>query len=178
MEHGAGPAFVPRPVDQARWSTRFTQLGPTMMTADFALEVRSALYRHIAATAAIPTLAEMAQQLGATRNAIRDAYGHLYRSRTLVLEDDGETIRMAPPFSGVPTQHVVLANGREYFANCSWDALGIPAALHTDADVRSRCEQSGEALHLRVRDANVEPAACTIHFAVPAAHWWDDIVYT
>ena len=95
-----------------------------------------------------------------------------------MLEEDGSSIRMAPPFSGVPTQHVVLAGGRRYFANCAWDALGIPAALHQPAVVHSRCEQSFEPLRLEVGLEGPEPSPWLFHSLVPAARWWDDIVFT
>ena len=70
--------------------------------------------------------------------------------RVLVLEPEGESIRMAPPFSGVPSQHVVIAGETKYFASCAWDSFGIPAALHRPATVHSRCEQSGEPLNLEI----------------------------
>jgi hypothetical protein len=85
---------------------------------------------------------------------------------------------MAPPFSGVPTQHIVKAGNVSYFANCAWDALGIPAALQKRAVVHSRCEQSMEPLHLEVGLQGPEPSDWLFHCAVPAAHWWDDIVFT
>ena len=72
----------------------------------------------------------------------------------------------------------VNVGAKKYIANCSWDALGIAAALHADADVHSRCEQTREPLHLRIRGGRCLPEPSVIHFAVPAAHWWDDIVYT
>ena len=85
---------------------------------------------------------------------------------------------MAPPFSGVPTQHRVTSAGTSYFANCAWDALGIPAALHRGATVHSRCEQSLEPLELAVSEGGPEPSAWLFHCVVPAAKWWDDIVFT
>jgi len=57
-------------------------------------------------------------------------------------------------------------------------ALGVAAALHDDADVATTCGDCGEAMSLEVRDGAPLPQDCAIHFAVPAAHWWDDIVYT
>jgi hypothetical protein len=85
---------------------------------------------------------------------------------------------MAPPFSAVPTPFRVAAAGREYFANCVWDAFGIPAALHRDADVEASCACCGEPMSLAVRDGRPLPAPGIAHFAVPAARWWDDIAYT
>jgi hypothetical protein len=95
----------------------------------------------------------------------------------LVLQEDGESIRMAPPFSGVPTQHRVDVAGVSYHANCAWDALGIPAALHRPATVHSRCEQSLEPLEIAVSERGPE-SDWLFHCVVPASQWWDDIVFT
>jgi hypothetical protein len=109
---------------------------------------------------------------------VLDSYQRLRAQRLLVLEEDGSSIRMAPPFSGVPTQHIVEAEGIQYFANCAWDALGIPAALQKPATVHSRCEQSAEPFHLQVDLKGPEPSDWLFHCLVPAAKWWDDIVFT
>ena len=145
---------------------------------DFDVEVKLAVYRHFAGTGVRPSTAQVAGALGATVASVREAFGRLRTRRVLVLEDDGESIRMAPPFSGVPTQHVVTADGVSYFANCAWDALGIPAALHRPATVRSRCEQSLCPLLLEVSAAGPGPSEWLFHCVVPAAQWWADIVFT
>jgi hypothetical protein len=93
------------------------------------LQVKLAVYGHFAETGRHPSLDAMADRIGLTVPNVLDAYRHLRAQRVLVLESDGASIRMAPPFSGVVTQHVVAAGGVSYFANCAWDALGIPAAL-------------------------------------------------
>jgi hypothetical protein len=85
---------------------------------------------------------------------------------------------MAPPFSGIPTQHIIEASGVQYYANCAWDALGIPAALHSPGTVHSLCEQSGELFRLNVGLHGPEPSDWVFHCLVPAAQWWDDIVFT
>ena len=78
----------------------------------------------------------------------------------------------------MPTQHRVLAGGREYFANCAWDALGVAAALQSDAVVLSECAQSHEPLRLRVYRTGPEKSEWLFHCLVPAAKWWDDLVFT
>ena len=66
-----------------------------------------------------------------------------------------------------------------YFANCIWDALGIPAMLGgVDARIETRCSDCGEALAVEVQDHTVRGDSQVVHFAVPAARWWDDIVFT
>jgi alkylmercury lyase-like protein len=140
--------------------------------------VKLAVYRHTAEQGLPPTAARMADQLGVSLDDLRQAYARLAGRRLLVLEPDALTIRMAPPFSGVPTQHRVRSGGVEYFANCAWDALGIPAALRRPAEVFSRCGQSGEPLHLSVGTDGPGPSTWLFHCAVPAARWWQDIVFT
>jgi alkylmercury lyase-like protein len=140
--------------------------------------LKTAIYRHVADTGRLPDPAAMARASAMSREEVRQAYRRLAARRVLVLESDGETIRMAPPFSGVETQHRVRVGTIDYYANCAWDALGIPAALRGEGEVWSRCEQSMEPLHLEVSREGPLPEPCVIHFAVPAAHWWDDIVHT
>lgn len=145
---------------------------------DFDTQVKLAIYEHIAAATTPPGLAEVAARVGADEATVHDAYRRLFANRVLVIEPDGVSIRMAPPFSGVPTQHRARVGGKDYFANCAWDALGIPAALHAPGEVFSRCEQTLAPLHLDVGSDGPAPEPCTIHFAVPAARWWKDIVFT
>ena len=155
--------------------------GWTQMNTDkegFDLEVKLAIYRHFAATGVRPSCEEIAAKVAGSASEVAEAYQRLRAQRVLVLEDDGVSIRMAPPFSGVATQHVVKAEGRSYFANCAWDALGIPAGLGKAATVHSRCEQSMEALRLEVGVGGPAATDWVFHCLVPAAHWWDDIVFT
>jgi len=145
---------------------------------DFDTRVKVAIYRATAESGSVPSLEEVAAKVGATPAHVQEAYTRLRAARLLLLEPDGVTIRMAPPFSGVPTQHCVTVSGTEYYANCAWDALGIPAALHRCGVVDSRCEQSFEPLHLQVGLDGPEPSSWLFHCLVPAAKWWDDLVFT
>ncbi|MEP6993325.1 MAG: organomercurial lyase [Acidobacteriota bacterium] len=142
------------------------------------LDVKLAVYRFFAAAARRPTPEDVARTVGAPVDDVLGSYARLRAQRVLVLEEDGASIRMAPPFSGVATQHVAVVGAQRYFANCAWDAMGIPAALGQPASIESRCEQSGQPLRLFVGRDGPEPSDWLFHCAVPAAHWWDDIVLT
>ena len=159
------------------------------MSAELDAKVKLAIYRMIADSAAAPTSAEVARKIdppsrgyGATgidEDEVRAAFARLHAQRLLVPEPGDPTrIRMAPPFSGVPTSFPVDANGKRYYANCVWDAYGIAAALHADAVIPASDGHTGEALTLEVRNGRPIPQPYFAHFAVPAAHWWDDIVFT
>jgi Alkylmercury lyase len=96
----------------------------------FDTQTKLAIYHHFAETGQRPSLEVIAERVRADVSSVREAYVRLRAQRVLVLEPDGVSIRMAPPFSGVPTQHVVIVDETKYFANCAWDSFGIPAALH------------------------------------------------
>jgi len=147
-------------------------------SSEFDTDVRLTVYRHFANTGQAPSISQIAGQLSCAEDEVRAAYARLRANRVLLLEPDGETIRMAPPFSGVPTQHTVEVGPRTYFANCAWDALGIPAALHQAAVARSTCGQSGAPLDLEVGLDGPEPSEWLFHCQVPAAQWWTDLVFT
>ena len=145
---------------------------------DLDTRVKLAVYEHFAVEGRRPTAADVAERAGTGVSNVLDAYPRLRAQRLLVLEADGSSIRMAPPFSGVPTAHAVTVDGVRYFANCAWDAFGIPAALHRPGEVTSECEQCGEPLRLSVGLDGPEASSWLFHCLVPAAKWWDDIVFT
>ncbi len=148
------------------------------MVEDIDVAVKVAVYRHFAETGSRPDVADVARRIGLSPERVLESFAALRAQRLLWLESDGATIRMAPPFSGVPTQHRVASGGVSYFANCAWDALGVPAALQRAATVHSRCEQSGEPLLLEVGVDGPPPSDWLFHCLVPAVRWWSDLVFT
>jgi len=146
---------------------------------DFDTTVKLNIYETFAQTARAPSAAEVAEALGVTGEAVAAAFDRLHKRRLLVPEPGHPSqIRMAPPFSGVETSFRVTVRGRDYFANCIWDAFGIPAALHADAVVEAADGYTGEPMTLEVKDGRPVPHPSVIHFAVPAARWWEDIIHT
>ena len=146
---------------------------------DFVTEAKLHIYKTIADTTQTPSAADVASAMNSPLDQILSAFSALAEQRLLVLEPgQPEHIRMAPPFSGLPTIHRVRVGRRSYYANCAWDAFGVAAALHKDADITSRCPDCDETLNLKVRSYRPENHEYVAHFAVPAAHWWDDIIET
>ena len=71
-------------------------------------------------------------------------------ARDLVYVQDGRVI-LAYPWSGTPTAFAMrLSGGRERWACCAIDALGIAAMLGETVQVRSRCHHCDEPLGLDV----------------------------
>jgi alkylmercury lyase-like protein len=121
--------------------------------------------------------APSASELG-DEDEVRAGWRQLHDAHALVLNPATDEIRMANPFSAVPTAYRVQADGRSWYANCAWDALGILAALAADGRVESSCPDCGEPYAVDVRARTVDRRDLLFHCLVPAAHWWDDIVFT
>jgi hypothetical protein len=139
-------------------------------------DVRLAVYRKIVDEGLPPTAPEMALALGVDTASVQASLRRLADGHVLVLAPGTPYVWMANPFSAIPTPFEVEVGDRRYFGNCIWDAQGIPACLRADARIRTYCPDCSEPLSIEVRDSELEaPADATIHFAVPAARWWDDI---
>jgi hypothetical protein len=78
---------------------------------DFDTQIKLSIYRIFAETGHRPSPADVAAHAGADVASVLAVYPRLRAQRVLVLEADGTTIRMAPPFSGIPTQHQVIGMG-------------------------------------------------------------------
>lgn len=141
------------------------------------LELRARIYGHFAVSGRAPPPAMVAGWVGGEAEAA-GALRRLHDAHALVLDADGVSIRMALPFSGVPTDHVVRSGERSWFANCAWDALAIPAALGGDGDIEARWLDDDEQVDLAVSDGRLSHTHGFVHFTIPARHWWDDIVET
>lgn len=163
-----------------------TSLRSPTSESQFDASVRLAILGAFIGGGPAPTIASVADALGARRAETAAAFERLAAGHVIVLAPGTREIVMSAPFAGGPTDFVVRVGARSYDANCVWDALGIPAMLGgpagqaVDADVATRCADCGAALALRVRSGIVEadPPDAVVHFAVPAARWWADIVFT
>jgi hypothetical protein len=142
------------------------------------LALRNETYRLFASAGRAPTAAEVAAALGRPVDDVLAGWGRLHDGHALVLDATGSEIRMANPFSAVPTAHRVHAGDRWWYANCAWDAFGICAALGVDGRIESSCPDCGEPLRVVVRDQRPDDDDLLFHCLVPARVWWDDIVFT
>jgi hypothetical protein len=146
---------------------------------EFDLGIRNHLYASFVATGHAESVAEAARTLGLEERLVAESFRRLHDAHALVLHAGTTSIRMLNPFSAAETPHRVEAAGRWWHANCAWDALGIPAALHADGRIESECPDCRGPLELEVRDGRLARGReLLVHFVVPARHWWDDIAFT
>ena len=141
------------------------------------LELRNVTYRLFVELGGGPSPADVARALDVDADSVRLGWRRLHDAHAIVLDAAGE-LRMANPFSAVPTSFRVNAAGRDWFANCAWDAFGICVALDSDGHIETGCPDCGEEIRIEVRGNRPSDESLLFHCLVPAAHWWDDIVFT
>lgn len=140
-------------------------------------EVRRVVYETAMRSGRIPLAAEIAGELSVDRGEVVEAFGRLSDAHILLLQRNRDEILMAMPFSAVPTPFVVESGRMRAYANCMWDALGIPAMLHADATITTSCHDCGTAATLTVADEQVNDGGF-VHFALPVKQWWNNVVFT
>jgi hypothetical protein len=152
-------------------------------------QTRAFVYNYFADTTHAPSVDETANHFNISVEEAGELYKELHNRHAFFLEPETLTIRMANPFSGIPTEFKVHANGKTYFANCAWDMLGIPIVLHCNAIIEAVFTESNETVQLEIRDGKVAQAAVLgggdaalgsllVHFPLPFARWYDDLVFT
>jgi Alkylmercury lyase len=139
-------------------------------------DVRLLVYRAYVEQGEPPTVAELADRVGIAPADVQAVLERLHDRHALFLDPDRRTVRMANPFSAVPTGFRVTVGDRAYWANCAWDMLGIPAALGSDARIEATLADRSRAV-VAVRDGAVSGEG-HVHFPIPFRRWYDDLVFT
>ena len=147
------------------------------MLSQLDLDVRRFVYDGAIEQRQIPTIADLAKTAGVSKNDVWSSLQHLADAHMLVLQPEDGEILMANPFSAVPTPFVVTTDAGSWYGNCIWDGMGIAAMLDSDAVIETSCGCCGTALRLEVPRQCRDDDERVAHFAIPAARWWDGIVF-
>jgi len=136
------------------------------------------LYERFVEDGRPPSVAATAAALGLGEAEVADAYRRLHEAHVIVLAPGTADVWMAAPLSAVPTPFKVETERGSFFGNCIWDGLGTVAMLGRSGRVETTCPDCREPLAFEVRDGELEPVDAVVHYAVPAARWWDDIGFS
>ena len=142
--------------------------------------LRTEIYRHIVRTGSVPTRAALADMVG-DGERVDVLLRSLHDAHMVVLDDRADRageIRMALPFAAEPTGFRVRSADGAWWANCAWDAFAVLAALHADGRIAATWSDTGEAVDIGIDAGRLDTADGYVQFAIPARHWWDDIVLT
>jgi hypothetical protein len=140
--------------------------------------VRRVVYDTTLRTGVPPSIDALSVSALVSAVELRQSLERLALARVFVLQPFSGELLMVPPFSAAPTPFQVTYNGTSGYANCVWDAIGIPIMARTSAVVSTACGCCGERMTFEVRSDVPLAGDGVVHFAVPAARWWENIVFT
>lgn len=144
--------------------------------------IRDLVYAALAAEGRAPSVGELARRTGDAPERVRRRLHELADAHALVLDAEGDSIRMAHPFTAAPMAFVVTPldgrDDRRWWGGCAWDSFGISAALGLDVRIDTACPQCAEHLSVVAGPTTPPPAELAVRFPRPAAQWWDDVVGT
>ena len=142
------------------------------------LGIRNLTHRLFVDRGQAPTSAAVAAAAGADASEVRAVWARLHDAHAIVLDAQTGELVMAQPFCAVATRFRVHTGERWWYANCAWDAFGICAAVHLDGRVETSCADCGEPITCAGCGERPYDESLLFHCLVPAAGWWDDIVFT
>jgi endogenous inhibitor of DNA gyrase (YacG/DUF329 family) len=142
-------------------------------------DLRLAVYRTFRDTGQAPELSALARDLGSSETDVSTGLQHLARSRHLALDSAGAIV-MAHPFSAVPLGFSLMAETTLWWGGCAWDSFALPHLLGLDSEVlvATRCPACSTPHAWSVGTTQPPDGDQVAHFLVPAAHMWDDVVFT
>lgn len=147
-----------------------------------ARRVRDLVYATLAEEGRAPSVGELAARTGQDREQVRADLDRLADVHALVLDRDGDAVRMAHPFTAAPMAFVLTPtdgfDDRRWWGGCAWDSFGISAALGLEVRIDTACPHCARHLSLVAGPSTPPPEELTVRFPRPAAEWWADVVAT
>ena len=118
-------------------------------------QIRKCVLRRFATNGKPPTFKEIIEELRLPSIAVvKQTIRKLQGADTL--STSGEKILTSYPFSAAETSHrVAFIDGREVFALCTTDAIGVHFLLHEDITVFSRCPECDEQLTIAMKNGQL-----------------------
>ena len=103
-----------------------------------------------------PTADECCSCFGKTQAEIARIIDDLERKDMILRKRGTKKIISVYPLSLVPTAHrIVLENGRELFAMCAADALGIPVMFNRNVRIVSECKLCKQEIIIDIRNGDI-----------------------
>lgn len=112
--------------------------------------------------------AELLSDTGLDPETVDAVLGRLIRRGLVVVDQGSGRVVGSWGLSLAPTEHRLRIRGRELYAWCAVDAVGVPAGLGEDATVTSQCRHCGAPVSIAMVAGQVgraEPAGVHVWVA-------------
>jgi hypothetical protein len=154
---------------------------PSVDQPSLAQRVRLTIFEHFLEDGRPPVAEELMTGFSLSRDEVGQTLRELQSARHIALIRGSLRILMAFPFSAIATPFRVHARGREYFANCAWDAVAFHSMLGDDVSIDSYCNHCATPIRVELsggRATLVEPPEAIVYLARRPTEWWEDIITT
>ena len=124
-------------------------------------------------------MGELADQVEASADQLRQGLQQLATARHLVLDDAGNIV-MAHPFSAIPLGFSVMGTSTLWWGGCAWDSFAMVHLLPWEPNllVATTCPACSIPHAWNVSRSAPPPGDQVAHFLTPTASIWDDVVAT
>jgi hypothetical protein len=148
-----------------------------MPLTDLAERTRVTLYRHLAATGALPRPEDLVAAVKAGPAEVEAALAELVDAHHIVVRDGG--IVLAHPFATRSFRFSVMGPSTLWWGGCCWDAFAIPHLVEDSPEVlvATTCPACATPHAWTVTRAHPPAGDQVAHFLTPTAHIWDDVVH-
>ena len=149
-----------------------------MHTEDELSHLHLLLLQSIISRGFAPDTNELADTLGVSREETLERLRALADYHGVVLHPHNSAVWVVHPFALAPTLFRVRSARGEWWGNCAWCSLGIAALLGEDVTIRTTLGADGEQADIHIVDGIIAEKTYWIHFPVPMANAWDNVIYT
>ena len=125
-----------------------------------------------------PESEELADLLDLSVEEVEGGLRALQEYHGIVLHPGSTRIWVIHPFSAAPTNFLVRAGQKEWWAPCAWCALGAAALIGGDVDIVTTLGAAGDQVTVAVGGGQVHGRGFVVHFPVPMRRVWDNVIFS
>jgi alkylmercury lyase-like protein len=125
-----------------------------------------------------PSADELAKTFKVARPRIGEALHALAEYHGVVLHPGSDEIWVAHPFSTAPTNFVVRAGAREWWANCAWCSLGAVELAGGTATITTSLGAVGRQVTIRLEAGRLLDRDYVVHFPIRMVNAWNNVLFT
>ncbi len=135
------------------------------------------LINHFIEKKRAPSISELSLLYKKSSSEIRKALENLEAYHGCALSSKGE-IAAVHPFSARATNFKVVSHNSEWWANCAWCAMGVIKLVGGTGELITRIFKDDFPTHIRVSGGEIGSTNFKVHFPVPMARIWENVVYS
>jgi hypothetical protein len=136
------------------------------------------ILKHVVERGCAPGIAALAETFGQDAVDVRAALIALQAYHGVVLHPHNAEVWVIHPFSLAPTNFLLRKGDRAWWGNCAWCSLGAASLLGGDVTITTTLGADGEQVRLRVEGGRLRDRDYVVHFPIPMAEAWNNVVYT